>query len=575
MTAAWTPDPAPRDATWFGRRSRNAFRRPLLITVTGGVVFFATVIVLLVIPRRSDNSARRIAALASEKRDTAALLVAQARARSDLAAAEAALGDARRQAVRRQPPPPPVDTLPAELIARRDSLRRAVTTLTGMIERVENAPLPASYRALGELPAVAGDPRIPALLDSLAQVEREREEFGAVGGVDPIFVALTARATAIGRAIQSIAESRRTAAQEQLVVLRPPPPPPPVVVALVDTMPMVVRRDAAVTLLDSSTRSLAAIRVANAEIDRRVEAARDAANVEVPPFALLTAAIVLATVMGFALALTAEIRRSRIADVDEVEELTGLRVLAVIRPKAHQPERTRRLADRSMSPLLDATSDAYRLLYLHIAGLVPRPSLLTVSADDTAIAATVAANLAAAATYDARSTLLVDAELSACAVSSILGVRPEPGFGDVLSGRVDWTEAVVPATIGRERALDVIPSGLCGEPADGFDPEPTRHSLARIARRYDLVVLLVGPQHIRQGDRSILPAPDLIYCARIGHTTLHALRAGTQALRGSGARIHGIVLWDADVPLMQSRELLAARSGGLTGVALSGGQAGR
>ena len=574
MTAEWTPDPLVRDATWFARRARNARRRPLLIAIAGGVAFFATLIILLVIPRRSDNSARRIAALASQKRDTSALLIAQGRARAELAAAEEALADARRRAVR-PPAPPPADTLPPALIARRDSLRRAVAALNGMIGRVENAPLPASYRALGEMPEVSADPRVPALLDSLAQVEREREEFGAVGGVDPIFVALTARATAIGRSIQAIAEARRTAAQEQLVLLRPPPPPPPVVVTLVDTTPIVGRRDAAVALLDSSTRSLAEIRTANAEIDRRVEAARDAANVEVPPFALLTAALVLAGVAGFGLALLAEIRRSRIADRDEAEEATGLRVLAVILPKAPQPERTRRLADRNMSPLLDATSDTYRLLYLHIAGLDPRPSLITVSGDDTAITATVAANLAAAATYDARSTLLVDAELSACAVSSILGVRPEPGFGDVLAGRVDWTEAVVPATIGRERALDVIPSGLCGEPTDGFDAQPTRHSLARIARRYDLVVLIVGSQHIRQGDRSILPAPDLVYCARIGHTTLDSLRAGTDALRGAGARIRGLVLWNAEVPLLQSRELLAARSTVLADVALSGANARR
>ena len=572
MTEEWTPEIPAHDATWFARRSRNALRRPLIIWIVGGVVFFATLIVLLVIPRRSDNSARRIAALASEKRDTSPHIIAQGRARAELASAEEALADARRRAVR-PAAAPAADTLPAELIARRDSLRRALASLNALIGRAENAPLPASYRALGELPEVAADPRVPALLDSLAQVEREREEFGAVGGVDPVFVALTARATAIGRTIQSIAEGRRTSAQEQLVALRPPPPPAPVVVTLVDTMPLVVRRDAAVTLLDSSTRSIAAIRAANAEIDRRVEAARTAANVEVPPLALLMAAFVLAGVVGFAAALAAEIRRPRIADLEEAEEVTGLRVLGVVLPKTVQPERARRLADRDLSPLLDPTSDAYRLLYLHIAGLIPKLSLVTVSGDTTSITATVAANLAAAATYDARSTLLVDAELSACAISSILGVRPEPGFGDLLSGRVDWTEAVVPAMIGRERALDVIPSGLCGEPADGFDAAPTRHSLARIARRYDLVVLMVGPQHVRQGDGSILPAPDLIYCARIGDTAIEALSQGTQELRGAGARIRGLVLWNAEVPLIQSREVLAARNNALADPALSAGQA--
>jgi tyrosine-protein kinase Etk/Wzc len=317
------------------------------------------------------------------------------------------------------------------------------------------------------------------------------------------------------------------------------------------------------------------VRRANAAIDQRVARARAAANVDIPPFALLAAGIVIATILGFAAGLIAEIRWSRIAEPGEAEEATGLRVLAVVLPKTAQPERTRRRADRETSPLLDATSDAYRLLYLHLASSIPRISLVTVSGDETAVAATVAANLAAASTYDARSTLLVDAELSGCAVASVLRVRADPGLADVLAGRVDWTEAVISATIGRERSLDVIPSGAQAEPNDGFDAEPTRHALARIARRYDLVVILAGPAHIRRGDGSILPAPDLIYCARIGHTTIKALRAGADALRGAGARIHGLVLWDADVPLIESRDTAAARAR-MDGVpALSPGRQGR
>ena len=574
MMAELNPEPAGRDATWFTRRARNALRRLLLIGMAGGTAFLVTLVALLIIPRRGDNSARRITALASEKRDTTALIASQERARLMLTTAEDALAAARSRNLR-PPPAPPPDTLPPELIARRDSLRRAAATLGAMIERVENAPLPASYRALGDMPELAGDPRIPVLLDSLASVEREREEFGAVGGVDPIFVALTARATAIGRSIQGIAEARRAAAQQELIRLRPPPPPPPVVVTLVDTTPIVERRDAAVTTLDSSSRQLSEVRRANAEIDQQIDTLRSAANVEIPPLTLLAAALILAAVGGFGAALIAEMRRSRIADPEEAEEVTGLRALTLVLPKAAQPERTRRRADQDVSPLLDATSNAYRLLYLHIASYVPRLSLMTVSGDNPAITATVAANLAAAATYDARSTLLVDAELSACAVSSILGIRAEPGFGDVLAGRVDWTEAVIPAVIGRERALDVIPSGLCGDPPDGFDPTPTRHSLARIARRYDLVVLVMGPRDIQRGDGSVLPAPDVIYCAQVGVTSIAALRAGVAALRGAGARIRGLVLWDADVPLLQSRDLLAARSARPENAPLSAGRPGR
>ena len=563
-----------RDGLWFGRRARNASKRPILIVGVAAAAFIATVITLLIIPRRGDNSARAIAALIAQKEDTLSLLAAQDRSRLALASAESSLTRARQSTIRRSPPAP-VDTLPPALVARRDSLRRAEAALDSMITRAENAPLPAAYRALGEMPALAGDPLVAALLDSLAAVEKEREDFGSLGGVDPIFVALTARATAIGRSIQEVAEARRATAREELVRLRPPPPPAPIVVALVDTIPIVQRRDGAVETLAFATQRLGEIRRANAAIDQRVARARAAANVDIPPLALLAAAIAVAAIVGFAAGLVAEMRHSRIADPNEAEEATGLRVLAVVLPKTPQPERTRRRADRETSPLLDATSDAYRLLYLHLAGAVPRISLITVSGDDTAIAATVAANLAAAATHDARSTLLVDAELSACAVSSVLRIRAEPGLGDVLAGRVDWTEAVVPATIGRERALDVIPSGTCGEPDGDIDAEPTRHALARMARRYDLVVLVAGPTHIRRGDGSILPAPDLIYCARLGHTTIRALRAGADALRGAGARIRGIVLWDAEVPLIESRDTAVARARAEEVAPLSAGRPGR
>ena len=51
--------------------------------------------------------------------------------------------------------------------------------------------------------------RARLLLDSLTEVEREREAFGTTGGADPVYVALTSRAAEIGRAIQAVGQSRR------------------------------------------------------------------------------------------------------------------------------------------------------------------------------------------------------------------------------------------------------------------------------------------------------------------------------------------------------------------------------
>jgi Mrp family chromosome partitioning ATPase len=264
----------------------------------------------------------------------------------------------------------------------------------------------------------------------------------------------------------------------------------------------------------------------------------------------------------------------RIADPDEAEEATGIRVLAVITPRERQPERSRRRIDRETSPLLDAMSDAYRLLYLHVAGSIPRISLITVTGNDPVLAAVVGSNIGTASAYDARSTLLIDADLSECAVSSLLRVRSEPGLGEVLAGRVDWTEAIVSATIGRERTLDVIPGGGCGEPSDGFDAEPTRHDLARIARRYDLVVLVAPVPHIKRGAESILPAPDVILCGHIGQTGVDELRESVGALRGAGARIRGLVLWNGEAPVVQLGPYIAEPRTG-DALPLSGGGSAR
>jgi Mrp family chromosome partitioning ATPase len=156
-------------------------------------------------------------------------------------------------------------------------------------------------------------------------------------------------------------------------------------------------------------------------------------------------------------------------------------------------------------------------------------------------------NLATAAAYDARTTLLVDGEMNRGLVASLLRVRRAPGLAEILAGQVDWTEAVVPASVGRDRTLDVITSGA--RDRDGtVDASPMRRNLGRIAHRYDFVILVASPAHIQLGAESMLPSPDLIYCVSIGVTRLADAVSGLDRLRGIGARIRGTVLWDAAAP---------------------------
>src|SRR4029453_4227005 len=107
---------------------------------------------------------------------------------------------------------------------RRDSLAAQVAQLGQLLTRADNAPLLGSYRALAEAPAMRGDASVRQLLDSLVEIERERESYNAVGGVDPVFVAFTARANELGRGIEAAAIARRTDLRRQMAALAPAPP---------------------------------------------------------------------------------------------------------------------------------------------------------------------------------------------------------------------------------------------------------------------------------------------------------------------------------------------------------------
>ena len=55
-----------------------------------------------------------------------------------------------------------------------------------------------------------GDAQVKQLLDSLVEIERERESYNAVGGVDPVFAALTARGSALSSPTRSRCRFRPT-----------------------------------------------------------------------------------------------------------------------------------------------------------------------------------------------------------------------------------------------------------------------------------------------------------------------------------------------------------------------------
>ena len=531
--------------TWLSRRARNAIRRTALLGVAGGLVFVAMLVTLIVIPHRARRAAAAIMPRPGERPDTARLRGADAAAVEQLALAEAALARTRERAARRALPPPP-DTLPTAARLRRDSLQASIARLTTLLDRAEAAPLFASYRALGAAPELQGDPRVTALLDSLAEIERQRDAFGATGGVDPLFVALTSRAGALGRALQQIGAAQRATMGAEAERLRPASRPV-VVLPPIDTVPVASARDSAREAVERTRSALASARERNRQLDARQQRAREISAIAASPPAMLAASLIFGLAAGFAIALMAELRSPRVADAREIERLVSLPVIARVGPAERVPERSRRRADREVAPVIDQATDTYRQLYLSLADAATNLPVVAFTGDEPSVVATMSVNVAVAAAHQARHALIIDADVTVHSVSAALHIAPAPGATESLTGEMEWPEVIVHAVVGRDRTIDVIPAGR-RRGHDDVVARTLREAVAHLARRYDTVVISAPWLREVPLAQTVSASPRIVVVARTGRTTAVGLKRLVAAIREAGGSIRGVVAWEAPDP---------------------------
>src|SRR4051812_13277337 len=273
---------------WMAARARNALRRVLVFGIVGGVVFIGALIAFVLVPRNASRKAQEVAARIEARTDSTPTVTARDRYLAQLSTIDSVLNATRRALM--PVPAGVIDTFPPAVRAQRDSLSAELATLNRLIDRAENAPLPTSYRALAASPEVAADPRVRILLDSLADIERDRNAFGAVGTVDPVYLALTSRANAIGRSIQAVADAKRGEIRGKLALIRPTPAPVVKPVITVDTAQLLAQRTAAQQSYAAAAREVDLLRQKNTRIDHEAARARELANVGAPPWAMLAAA---------------------------------------------------------------------------------------------------------------------------------------------------------------------------------------------------------------------------------------------------------------------------------------------
>ena len=548
-------------AAWIVARARNALRRPLFISTVSVLTFAASLMALVVVPQQARKAAAVMRPAAASRPDTEPTVAALTEAERQVAAADSGIVLSRNelsQLVAATAAATATDTavggamLSAEVHGRRDSLTEQVALIGRLISRSENAPLLGSYRALAQAAPMQGDARVKALLDSLVEIERERDSYSAVGGVDPVFVALTARANELGRNIEALADARRTAIRKELSALAPPAPVVSAAIAsrpLPDTLVKVKERDAARAAAAGVANRLGRERMELLALDAREERARELANVGASPSAMLAAALVFGAVLGFGVVLFDEVRRPRVADGYEAERATGVRVLGEIRRLPLSPERGRRSVDRSEPSFLDPGADGHQLIYLTIATAGANTVMLTVTGDSPAISAVVAINFAAIAADEARETLLVDTDGASSTVTAALRIRPSAGINGVAKGLADWPQVIRSVHLGRDRMIDVVPSGEGVVPVEEITAV-LRRAAATLSKRYDAIVIVSTLDQVLSGVPAAMPVPDVLYCVRAGQTLIAELKRAIEEIEQSGAHTRGIVMWNAPNPVL-------------------------
>ena len=558
--------PPPRPASdwspgWIRRRARNVYRRPLLVGGVAAACFTVIVVALVTTTHGPPPDAQAAVESTVERPDTLALRdtlrVLEERSRTADSALVSALAAARKLA---EPAPVAASPAPLSLAARRDSLVSLIARLDTLIQRAQDAPLPASYVALGQELLASGEPGVQALLDTLASIEATRAGFGAAGGVDPIFVALTSRATLVGRQIQEVGRSRQGELHREIAELgerearpapvrREPRVEPPDTLALAQSAAD-ARREA-----NGARRALSSARLLNQEIDERIARQRAAAASSSGVPAIWPAALIVGLVAGLVVAFGLETRDPRVADAAEAEATAGTEALVTLGASERTQERRRR-ADRQVPPLVELASDGFRLLHTQLADRSFELPLVAVLGDSPVVTAVVAANLAAAVARQVRTTLLVDADFETHSLATITRVPREPGLANVIAGDVDWAAAVRSVVVDRDRTMDVIPGGSFGLMPSGrgrrLDAADTGLAdiLERVSRRYECVV--VSMPISRHGTMPIptsarMPA---IVCVRTARTRVLGLTELMTALRAHGAVIRGLVIWERDDPLV-------------------------
>jgi capsular exopolysaccharide synthesis family protein len=190
----------------------------------------------------------------------------------------------------------------------------------------------------------------------------------------------------------------------------------------------------------------------------------------------------------------------------------------------------------------EMAAERYRIIRTRLFHDPRRPKLLCVSSsgmgDGKSVTATNIAGALALKT-DTR-VLLVDSDFRRSTLANILGAPQEPGLSEVLSGTVDWRDAV--SRMKEARNLYFIPAGQQTEsPAELLDSARWTAACNTFREHFDFVVIDSPPMGIVADYDLIQSTCDgVILVARQDHSDRKRLRDAIESVPKE--RLIGVVL---------------------------------
>lgn len=254
-------------------------------------------------------------------------------------------------------------------------------------------------------------------------------------------------------------------------------------------------------------------------------------------------------VLGFALALLAEMRDNTIKSATDVQAITDLPVLASV-PEAKKREQ-KMLGLATHRDPEGVYADSYQKLrsaleFLSLEGKVT--SVMVTSPNPAEGKSTTSANLALAMSSVGRRTVLVDLDFRRATVHEVFGIRQAPGLSDFVLHGVDLGQIAYSLNEPGLEDLLVVPTGsVPPNPASFVGTRRFVDTIDWLEEQADMVLLDTPPLLAVSDAHTISRHVDaVVITARVGSTTKGELMEVIGSMRQVGANLVGVVLIGVD-----------------------------